>query len=333
MSIVRDAKLAFWQAKGKNVLLVGLQGVGKTQIIRESLEKNEYKFGESAAYYSTHAGDFVGDPSTAQVIVFDDLNDPQAQKAAHEIISLKVWKGKPVTAFVWASYTNHMKKVETKLPDARGQYRERTDYEWVEAPELVHNLFEVVVEVPYKPDAQWFTDKFGKRATDAILQWWEELPEDLRYEVSPRKLCQALSMWEQRGDMRDVLPVTSNVSKLCQLLNTGPLTEKLDSLAKSKNEAEARSFLANENNCQAALKYIPKTDEYMAFFLPLLPQEKLAVMLEDDKASNYIISNANKVEAFKNVCRAVLEANAKTRLVKKIRRSLAEQQSPTGNTQ
>jgi len=183
------------------------------------------------------------------------------------------------------------------------------------------------VEVPYRPNADWFRGEYGQRVGDAAIQWWDDLGEEDKNRVSPRRLQYALDVYRERGDMRDVLPANINVSKLTTALNTGPITEKLEALMKSKDVAEARTFLNNENNYTAAMKFIPKSETLTAHFIPLLSKEKMAALMnDDDKTCNYIIANTDKVPVFKAVCKEIMNANTNVRLNKKIRRALTENQ-------
>jgi len=329
MGTIREDKFSFWQSHGKNLLLIGLSGTGKTAMIRESLEKNGLKIGESVAYYSSHAGDFVGDPTTAKVLLFDTLNDPQAQKAVQEVLGLKVWKGKPVAASVWASYTVGLERID---PDSKTYHPVR--YEWSDVPKPITDAFEVAVEVPYKPCLDWFTANFGERIAKASIEWWGDLDQEEQYKVSPRRLADALRMYRDKGDMRDVLPISSNVSKLMVTLNTGPITEKLESLMKAKDEAGAKTFLANENNYASSMKHIPKSEAFKEFFLPLLPEEKLLSLMGDESDHgtghdifNYVIQNAEKVQVFREITVKALNGPF-VKLAKKIRRMLSE--GPSG---
>ena len=80
------------------------------------------------------------------------------------------------------------------------------------------------------------------------------MPEEEKDKVSPRRLQYALDTYKNKGDIRDVLPSSSNVSKLNSVLNSGPTLEKLEELIKSKDVEEAKNFLSNENNYSSAIK-------------------------------------------------------------------------------
>ena len=82
-------------------------------------------------------------------------------------------------------------------------------------------------------------------------------------------------------------------------------------------------FLENENNCTSAMKYIPKAETLLNFFLPLLPKEKLASYMEsDDKICKHIIENLGKVPVFHKICKELQGANINARIVKKIRSAI-----------
>jgi hypothetical protein len=185
--------------------------------------------------------------------------------------------------------------------------------------------YHISVIVPYEPNVDWFRTEYGQRIADSACQWWDELPAEQKNEVSPRRLQYALDVFRERGDMRDVLPLSSNVTKLSSALNTGPTSEKLEALMQTKDVAEARSFLSNENNYSSAMKFIPKAETLIAFFLPLLPKEKLStIMSDDDKLGNYILNNSDRVPIFREVCKEIIHANTNQRICKKIRKVLQE---------
>lgn len=304
----RNAKLEFWFNHKRNCCFYGRSGVGKTEIIRESLEKFGLKFGESVAYYSTHSADFIGDPAKAEVILFDDLNDPGAQKAAHEVMGLKVWKGTPVTAYVWGSY-----RAETEEKD-----------EDIEALLNVTKQFEIVVAIPYEPRLDWFAEKFGERIARTAIEWWDDLDE-VKDLVSPRTLATALTVFMERGDIRDVLPVQSNVAKLAIALNSGPMVEKLEELLKNKDDLKTAGFLSNENNFAAATRYIYKSQEMMEYFLPLLHTYHLLRYMKDQNVVfKYVLSHAATVPTLKETCKQILQENTDPGTCKRIRHWLTD---------
>ena len=250
-----------------------------------------------------------------EALFFDEYNrsPKKVRNAVMELIQFKSINGLkfPKLRFVWAAINPD--------DDEGGTY----DVERLDPAQA--DRYHVSVEVPYRPNTDWFRTKYGQRIADAAVQWWDELSDEDKDRISPRRLQYALDVYEERGDMRDILPFTVNVSKLSTALNTGPTTEKLEVLMKSKDVAEARNFLQNENNYASAMKYIPKSETLTAYFFPLLSKEKLsALMNEDDKSCNYIIANTDKIPVFKAVCKEIINANTNARLAKKIRRTLTE---------
>jgi hypothetical protein len=252
-----------------------------------------------------------------EALFFDEFNrsPKKVRNAVMELLQFKSINGFrfPNLRLVWAAINPDEDEDETY------------DVERLDPAQA--DRYHVIVEVPYKPNTEWFREKYGQRIADAAIQWWEDLPEKEKNRVSPRRLQYALDIYQERGDMRDVLPITSNVSKLYTTLNTGPITEKLEALMKTKDAQDARNFLSNENNYTAAMKFIPKSETLTAYFIPLLPKEKMAALMnDDDKICNYIINNSDKVPVFQSVCKEILHANTNVRLAKKIRRALTENQ-------
>ena len=192
-----------------------------------------------------------------EALFFDEFNrsPKKVRNAVMELIQFKSINGMkfPKLKVVWAAIN----------PDDEDEAAAGLTYDVEKLDPAQSDRFHIKVEVPYKPNAEWFRQKYPPRIVDAAIQWWDELSEENKDLVSPRRLEYALDMYEERGDMRDVLPVNSNVSKLTSSLNQGPITEKLDALKKANDAAETRSFLQNENNYSAAMKYISKSESFM----------------------------------------------------------------------
>lgn len=315
---LREEKVDFWKAKGKNALFTGPTGVGKTAMVLAMMQRSELSLDTNVSQWSPALNDFVGvSPENADLLFFDDFGDLKSQQAANEVLSLRRWKGKAIrqNAVVWACHTMLWDEKEKEYAGIDSVFAQK---------------FEVCVTVPNSLNLSYFEEKFGQRVAAAAHEWWNELPgrySNVECEVNPRRLEQALVMWQQKGDMRDVLPMTANVSKLMMTLNVGPVKEKLDQLLKDDDTAK-KLFLANENNFATAVKYIFASDTLMRAFVPLFPPEKLCRVMEDptwgDKAYAFIFVNSQTNEVFRDTLKDILKANMNKRLVKKIRRSLTE---------
>jgi hypothetical protein len=143
--------------------------------------------------------------------------------------------------------------------------------------------------------------------------------------VSPRRLQYALDIYLERGDMRDVLPPSCNVNKLIQILKNGPITDRLDFVMNARSISGAKKMMENENDFDSAIKYILKSTDYLDFYGPLLPNEKISALLDSsDDFCNHAITSISKHPVFHKICKDVMEANQNAKLCKKIRRHLTE---------
>ena len=204
---------------------------------------------------------------------------------------------------------------------------EQIHYDVEQMDEAQSDRFQVRVKIPYRPDVEWFRQQYGQRMADSAISWWDELDDDNKRKISPRRLQYALDCAKSKGDLHDILPPSCNVSKLIATLKDGPITDKLEELMRSNNPEQTKKFLQNENNCTAAMKYIVKSEKLMNFFLPHIPKEKIISLMDsDDKICDFVIYNLDKHEIFKAVCKNIKEANQNAKLFRKIRVALTEEQ-------
>ena len=253
-----------------------------------------------------------------EALFFDEFNrsPKKVRNAVMELIQFGSINGHkfPKLRFVWAAIN----------PDDDEQ--EKYDVEVLDAAHK--DRFPVQEYIPYKPNAEWFRKNYGQRLADSALIWWDELTDEAKRNVSPRRLQYAMDMYKLKGDVRDVLPINCNVNKLLTALKTGPITEKLEELISTRDEAETSKFLENENNFSSAIKHIIKSESFLEFFVPLMPNEKISsLMATDEKICNHIINNLDKVPAFHKISKEIMKANLDASLVKKLRRSLTENEN------
>lgn len=250
-----------------------------------------------------------------EALFFDEFNrsPKKIRNAVMELIQFKSVNGTafPKLKLIWAAI--NPEDLET------------TSYDVENLDPAQRDRFHVIVNVPYKPDVDWFRSRYGQKIANSAVQWWEELEN--KDEVSPRRLQYALDYYLKKGDLRDVLPPGSNVSKLLSSLKSGPILEQLEHLFNSRDKDASASFLSNENNFHSSLRYIIKSDKFKEFFLPLISKEKVSFLLsKDDKISTFIIKNSNNHLIFKEVCQDIIIAGTNSSLIKKIRRYFTEQQ-------
>ena len=279
------------------------------KIVNYTTNKNEgLSYLELIRPYSFATGD-------VEAIFFDEFNrsPKKVRNAVMELMQFKSINGKafPKLRLIWAAIN----------PDDD----EDQTYDVEKLDPAQEDRFHIKTEVPYKPNLEWFRERYTPRIGEAAVQWWDDLSEEYKNLVSPRRLQYAIDVFTEKGDMRDVLPDGCNITKLSTALNSGPITEKLESFMKKNEVEEARSFMKNENNYTSAMKYITKAPTLTEFFIPLLPREKISlIMSEDDKMCSHVIGNSDKIPVFKSVCKEIIDANTNVRLVKRIKRHLTE---------
>jgi len=140
--------------------------------------------------------------------------------------------------------------------------------------------FHIHIYMPYKPNKAYFVFKFGAEIAEAACSWWEALKKEtsknpeIINQVSPRRLDYAIEVHLENGSLDDVLPKSTNPSKLRELLKQIPTISKLNELLAAKDRDKAKEFLDDENNLADVTHEIIKSPAMIDFFIPLLPPER-----------------------------------------------------------
>lgn len=290
---------------GRNVLLEGRHGTGKTTIasnVLNRLTKNWLYF--SASTLDPFC-DFVGIPKETQkngksvltfvlpeklsddsveAIFLDEYNrsHKKVRNATLELIQFKSINGRkfPNLKVVWAA-----------INPADEDSDELYDVEILDPAQL--DRFQVYIKVPNNPSFEYFKKKYDADIAKSAIEWWNHLPKEAQKLVSPRRLDYAIELFKDGGDLNDVLSEKTNPSKLLLTLQIGSVEEKINELFDKKDGKKARAFLNLENNYQGALPAIKKNADYMHFFLPLLNSERVIAQFFNDKTvAEYILLNA-----------------------------------------
>ena len=340
MRELRDEKIDFWIKNNLNVLMVGHYGVGKTTRIREAFKKQGVKLKYFSASTMDPWCDFVGVPKVVEdakgpyldyilpkdmrdgdveAIFMDEFNrsHKKVRNAVMELLQFKSMNGRPFPnlRMIWASIN----------PEDEGEYQ-------VEVLDKTQkDRFEIQIGVPYQPSLEFFMSKFENRQARAAINWWESLSDELKMEVSPRRLEYALRVYNMPGgDIKDVLPHSASPSKLNTLLKTGPIDEKLKDLFNNNDLPAAQKYLQVENNFAAAQKYLcgiipDKVDEdsWKLFFLQAISTEKLASMMATNEAAyKFIIAKVDTVPLFSRMVRDAIKAGTDRVLIRRLKKEL-----------
>jgi len=343
---INDDKLDKWFKNRRNVLFIGKAGVGKTAQIKSCFERNGLELNKTFLYFSTSTldpwVDLIGVPKETrdengntflelvrpkslasgkvEAIFFDEFNrsPKKVRNAVMELLQFKSINGLvfPNLKVIWAAIN----------PDDDDTY----DVEKLDPAQK--DRFHIHAQIPYKPNREWFVKRFEPEIGMAGIEWWDGLPDEEKDKVSPRRLEYALEEYASGGHPEDILPKSSNISKLMMALRNGPIDIKLRDLMKSGDVASAKLFIANDNNYNSSIKYIIEKSDIMEFFVPLIPKEKLVTLMsENDKISRFVFNKHKENDEFKQIMRDILSAGSNTKLVKKIRRAFNENSSSVEN--
>lgn len=153
--------------------------------------------------------------------------------------------------------------------------------------------FPIHVYMPYEVSYDFFVQKFGSMGRTAC-QWWDNLSDEVKNELSPRRLDYALQVFKMQGDLTYVLPYTANVQELTSQLMDGSIDERLNALFLSKNEEECTEAFMNENFLTGVDQRLNKNKEYKEFFIQFYPKDRLvARYISDNEIRDYFYKNVN----------------------------------------
>ena len=288
----------------KTVLLVGKHGVGKTAIIKELFQK---EFGDNYKYFSAATldpfVDFVGVPqkiedkngayldmvmpkyfrkdNEVEAIFLDEFNRsaPKIRNATMELLQFKSLNGVKFEKLkvIWACCN----------PSDEG-----LEYDVEKLDPALMDRFEIIIDVPYNLDLDYFKDKYPNK-WEAAAEWWQDLTPEVKNSVSPRRLEYALQIHDIGGDLRQVLPKNTNISKLVDGLKFGTTAAQLNSMLNATEEEIKEKF----KNVNMVTKVAEKLDnkEYYEKFSHLIPEEILTKQAQHNyDLCQHIKQNSNK---------------------------------------
>lgn len=328
--IVSDDKLDFWIKNNLNVLFIGKHGVGKTSIVLQAFERNNLKWKYFSCSTLDPWVDFIGVPREQkdqngqsyldlirplewttdgiQAIFMDEYNrsHKKIRNAVMELIQFKSINGKKFNnlKIIWAAINP---------PDS-----EDIEYDVEKIDAAQRDRFHIYFNIPYKPDTIYFNNKFGKHISSGAIEWWNNLPAEIKNEVSPRRLDYALQIYTLGGDIRDSLPITSNVAKLLISIKRGSIIEVLNNLLNPDTEEKKKyEFFANENDYNFSINHILKNHSKFKQLIKYFPIEKISLIVQENPiVLSYIVSELKNIPVFQSVLSEIIVANKNEKFIK-----------------
>jgi len=295
MAIVNKKRLKQYLEAEQNVLFRGAHGIGKTAIVKEIFAEGGGKWKYFSASTMDPWVDFVGVPKVitdlsgnhslelvrptefddVEYLFFDEFNraPDKVLNATMELIQFKSINGHKLKRLkvIWAAINPEDDADTYKVNHLDPAHLDR---------------FQVHIDLPYDVDVDYFKGKYPT-LWKAFVDWWKDLPEDVKKEVSPRRLDYAATAYQKDFRLEDFLPFKSNVKKLRDMLKSIPFAEELSQI---KNGTEAHSFLKNPNNTLQLLKMVRQNDSNATDFFTKyaygMPQELAAPFTELLEARN-----------------------------------------------
>jgi len=201
-SLFNEKDADHWIKSGKNVLIAGDHGCGKTSFVMEAFKRNNRSFKMFSGATLDPWTDFVGipyknedcnidyavprfhnDDDGVEFIFIDEYNRTNAKvrNAVMELIQFKSINGKKFKNLkaIWAA-VNPFDEMDDKY-----------DVERIDLAQL--DRFQIQVEMPYFPNLKFFNAKFGEDVAKVAIEYWKTLEDVVRKEYcSPRRLEYAL---------------------------------------------------------------------------------------------------------------------------------------------
>jgi hypothetical protein len=297
----------FWIKHKYNVLFIGSHGIGKTSMITKAWTK----YGLNHRYFSASTMDpwvdFIGVPKeqidehgmyldlvkpkdfrddTVQALFFDEYNraPSKVQNAVMELIQFKSINGRKFENLniVWAAINESEGDIEYNV--------DKLDYAQLDR-------FHIIVKLPSKPNLAYFKSLYDKNGVIGC-KWWDQLPDNLKAFISPRRLEVVLDLHSKGGNIEYALPSNANVKTLISNLKNGLPWDILCRLILEGDFVKLKEWLTNEESLSQVLKGIIKNDDYLKICLPLLPQEKQTELISKNEiVKTYVKSNPSEYES------------------------------------
>jgi hypothetical protein len=338
--IVDQKKLDLYVNKNFNVLFEGERGVGKTSIIYKTFEKAGLRVKYFSAPTMDPWTDLVGVPKNVvredgkevlrmippedfvddhyDVLFIDELNRAPSKvlNAVMELIQFRSINGRKYNIkMIWAAINPHS---------------DNDDYQVEKLDKALEDRFQIKIKFPYKVDQQFFEEQHGQIGT-IFCTWWNNQPENIQKEISPRRLFETASFYKDGGDIADMITV-GNVDKLKEDLKTASVLIILENDFNNKSISKKTENILSLNYSATLTKYLLSSSNVFEFFFPHLNQEWISTQFtKKTNAYKYVLHLSNKqspiAEKAKNIVQNIVKV-ANDSFLKQNKDSLKDFLSP-----
>lgn len=224
-------KAGMWLDNNLNVMLIGLHGVGKTQVVLDECKAKGLRMKYFSCSTLDPFTDLVGVPfarkddegneylkmvrprdiDKAEIIFMDEFNraDSKVHNALMEIILFRTINGEPLPnlRMVWAA-----------MNPPGG------DYDVEELDPALLDRFDVFEDVAARPSVEYMVSRgIREGVAQALIAWWQEQNKTRRSAaevITPRRLEKIGLLYEKTGDFKSAIPnwFTTDRGKLRQML-------------------------------------------------------------------------------------------------------------------
>lgn len=300
------AKYDGWIKRKLNVMFRGKKGIGKSEKVIAAFNRN---YGEGNWLYFSASTmdpwlDFIGAPKeaideetgksylkmirpaalefgTIKAIMFDEYNraPTKIRNAVMELMQFKSINGHKFEHLetIWAAINPH---------DDAGTY----NVEYIDPAE--EDRFQVIVDLPYDVDPDWFRTAYGNEGYAAAM-WWRKQSDEIKDEISPRRLNYAVKEYLEEGDLYDILPPRANIVDLISHMNDGSYKQRLSQLYALNNEADVIHAFSNHNFFNGTKELIVANDNYLEYFIPYVPKDEIVNFYLSEQRVRKAMSSMN----------------------------------------
>lgn len=300
-SIPSDKVLDSWIQSKFNALFHGRHGIGKTSMIFDAFKRQGWEQGVDYLYFSAATidpwVDLIGVPARVagpdgvevlklirpesidnkniKAFFIDELNrsHKKVRNAIMELIQFKSINGLKFDKLeiVWGAVN----------PDDDAELK----YDVEKLDPAQSDRFHVHVEIPYKPSQAFFAERFkDPEMAEAVCKWWNDQPEKVKLQVTPRRLEYAIDVFLKTNELRYVIPSEAHVPSLKNAIQSGNPEKNLLRMIAAQNEDEIRRWLAVDNNLVSVQTLICTNKDVGPKVLHLLSDERLTSFAAKHKA-------------------------------------------------